>query len=287
MLPDPQRIAALVRACSIELSPHDRMAGAPLQDLFPAGTTVFVNAPPSVTPPEQIYACARLQRAGFIAVPHVLARTCRDFTAASDLLQRLAQEAGVTQILLLGGDAAQPAGPFASALSLLATGLVERHGIDTVAFAGYPEGHRHIDAANLQAALQAKLELARQRDLQSMLVTQFAFEAAPILRWLATVRFAGAACPIRIGLAGPASVAALARYAVRCGIGTSLRALTQGHAAIARIVGEGTPDRLIAALVAAENAAAPIDGLHLFAFGGARRTAAWRAGVLTDDRTQA
>ena len=33
--------------------------------------------------------------------------------------------------------------------------------------------------------------------------------------------------PIRVGLAGPAGLITLARYAVRCGIGNSLRVLTE------------------------------------------------------------
>jgi methylenetetrahydrofolate reductase (NADPH) len=128
----------------------------------------------------------------------------------------------------------------------------------------------------LQAALTAKLEVARRRGLAVSLVTQFGFEAAPILSWIAAQRGMGVTCPIRIGLAGPATVATLAKYAVRCGIGASLRALTRGHAAIARILTEADPGALVETLIAGENPQAPIDALHLFCFGGARRAAEWR-----------
>jgi methylenetetrahydrofolate reductase (NADPH) len=129
--------------------------------------------------------------------------------------------------------------------------------------------------------LLAKLEVARQRGLATSLVTQFGFEAQPIQGWIAARRAEGIACPIRIGLAGPATVATLAKYAVRCGIGASLRALAHGHAAIARILSEANPDALIDALVAGEDPAAPIDGLHIFTFGGARRAAAWHTQSLS------
>jgi methylenetetrahydrofolate reductase (NADPH) len=270
------RIAALVGACSIELSPRDEFIGPALSELLDPGMTVFVNSPSSVTQHDVLTACVRLQRAGFIAVPHVVARQLAGFTEASDFLRRLEAEAGVTQILLLGGDVKRPVGPFDSALSLLSTGVVEHYGIVAVAFAGYPEGHPQIETAALHAALLAKLELARQRGLATSLVTQFGFDAAPIQRWIAACRAEGITCPIRIGLAGPASVATLAKYAIRCGIGASLRALTHGHAAIARILTEANPDALIGALVAGEDPVAPIDGLHIFGFGGARRTAQWR-----------
>jgi methylenetetrahydrofolate reductase (NADPH) len=123
--------------------------------------------------------------------------------------------------------------------------------------------------------LRAKLALARQRGLEASLITQFGFEAAPIQRWIQSLRDDNILCPIRIGIAGPASVATLAKFAVRCGIGASLRALGRGQTAFARILVEAAPDALIETLAAAEHRGAPIGGLHFFSFGGVRRTAAW------------
>ena len=137
-------------------------------------------------------------------MPHVAARRLASFTQASDFLQRAAGEAGVERILLIGGDDS-PVGPFRASLDLLATGVVERHGIGHVAFGGYPEGHPAIDAHALDAALQAKVALARQRGLGVSLVTQFGFEAEPILRWIAAQRALGIDCPVHVGIAGPAT----------------------------------------------------------------------------------
>ena len=236
---------------------------------------MFVNFPPSAGWADVVQACVRLRRAGFEPVPHVVARRLASYADASDFLRRVAEQAAVTQVLLLGGDTSRPAGPFDSALALLSTGVVERYGITAVAFAGYPERHPQIGAPVLQAALRAKLELAGKRGLAVSLVTQFAFEAAPILDWMAAQRAAGVTCPIRVGLAGPASVATLAKYAVRCGIGGSLRALARGHAAFARVLTEADPGALIEALVAGEDPTAPIVALHVFCFGSVQRTAEW------------
>jgi methylenetetrahydrofolate reductase (NADPH) len=271
--------AVLLRGASIELSPRDDLAGPGLAGLFDLGTTVFVNNPPSVTHHDIVAACRRLAGAGFEPVPHVVARHLSGFTQASDFLARLAGEAGVSQILLLGGDTPRPAGPFASALDVLATGVVERHGIRDVAFAGYPEGHPLIALPQLEASLRAKLELARARALAVSVVTQFGFEAEPIQRWIAAQRADGMAGLIRIGVAGPASVATLAKFAVRCGVGASLRALAQRHAAFARILTEANPKALIDVLAAGLEPQPGI-GLHIFCFGGVRRTAAWRHQVL-------
>jgi methylenetetrahydrofolate reductase (NADPH) len=280
--PDPipdnlrrRRAAELIGSSTIEISPHDDPAREKLGELLEPGTTVLVNHPASVTHHDIVAACVKLRRAGFTPMPHIAARRLASFTQARDFLRRAAAEAEVKDVLIIGGDPARSVGPFRDGLELLATGLVEDHGIRRVAFAGYPEGHPSIDRHSLDRALRAKLALARQRGLEASLITQFGFEAAPIERWIGSLRDENILCPIRIGIAGPASVATLAKFAVRCGIGASLRALGRGQTAFARILLEATPDALIETLVAAEHRDAAKDGLHIFTFGGVRRTAAW------------
>jgi methylenetetrahydrofolate reductase (NADPH) len=274
------RVAELVAACSIEISPRDDFAGERLRELLDPGMTVFVNHPGSVTHHDVVAACARLRHAGFDPVPHIAVRRLASFTQANDFLQRAAAEADVRGAMIIGGDPDYPVGPFPDAYDLLASGLVEHHGLREVAFAGYPEGHPRIASGTLDEALRAKVELARRQGLDVSLVTQFGFDAAPILRWLAALRAQDIVCPILIGIAGPATVATLAKFAVRCGIGASLRALARGHTAFARILAEAGPEPLIGALVADEDPGRPIDGLHVFTFGGVRRTAEWIGGYL-------
>ncbi len=262
------RVAQLTGASSIELSPRDEFAGETLRGLLKPGTTVFVNYPASVSHHDIVAACVRLRRAGFEPVPHVAARRLASFTQASDFLLRAVNEARVERILLIGGDDS-PSGPFRASLDLLATGVVERSGVRAVSFGGYPEGHPAIDTATLDAALQAKVSLARQAGLAVSVVTQFGFEADPIARWIET---RAEACPVHVGIAGPASVATLAKFAIRCGIGASLRALARGHTAFARVLVEAAPDDLIVQLVAS---GAPVAGLHVYTFGGVRRAVEW------------
>ena len=276
-----RRVTELVAACSIEISPRDDFAGERLRELLDPGMTVFVNHPGSVTHHDIVAACARLQHAGFNPVPHVAVRRLASFTQASDFLQRAAAEAEVKAALIIGGDPEHPVGPFPDAYDLLSSGLVERHGLHEVLFAGYPEGHPRIASRTLNEVLRAKVGLARQSGLEVSLVTQFGFEAAPILRWIAALRAQDITCPVRVGIAGPATVATLAKFAVRCGIGASLRALARGHTAFARILAEAGPDALIGALVADEDPDLPIDGLHVFTFGGIRRTVEWIGGYLS------
>jgi methylenetetrahydrofolate reductase (NADH) len=269
------RAVELVAASSIEVSPRDDFAGERLLELLDPGRTVFVNHPASVTHHDIVAACARLRRAGFNPVPHIAVRRLASFTQANDFLHRAAAEADVGAALIIGGDPDQPVGPFPDAYDLLASGLVAHHGLREVAFAGYPEGHPRIASRSLNEVLHAKVALTSRQGLEVSVVTQFGFEAVPILRWIAALRDCDIVCPVRVGIAGPATVATLAKFAVRCGIGASLRRLARGHTAFARILAEAGPEAVIGELVAQEDRRWPIDGLHIFTFGGVRRTAEW------------
>ena len=120
---DRRRAAQLIGASSIEISPREELAGESLRELFEPGTRVFVNHPGTVTHHDIVAVCAKLQRAGFIPVPHVAARRLASFTQARDYLQRAAAEAGVTSVLLIGGDPDHPVGPFSGSFDLLETGV--------------------------------------------------------------------------------------------------------------------------------------------------------------------
>jgi methylenetetrahydrofolate reductase (NADPH) len=269
------RAAKLISAASIEISPRDHQIQDGLCGLLPMGATVFVNHPGSVTHHDIVAACVKLRLAGFTPIPHLVARRLVSFTQARDFLQRAVGEAAVTSVLLTGGDPAQPAGPFSDSADLLATGLVESYSIDNVVLAGHPEGHPRIDRRSLRAQLRTKLAAAQQRGLNVSLVTQFVFEPGPVEDWVSSLREEGVGCPIRIGVAGPATIATLAKFAVRCGIGASLRALGRGEAAFARILAEATSDALICSLAATGDGGVAFNGLHVFTFGGARRAAEW------------
>ena len=270
-----RRVVALTAAATIEISPRADLAREQLPEFLAAGETVFVNYPGSATHHDIVAACVNLRRAGFAPVPHVAARRLASFTQLRDFLQRARGEAGVTRIFVIAGDLVPAAGPFRDSLDLLATGLIEATGIGHVGFAGYPGGHPRIGRSSLASALRAKIAAARQRGLEVSLVTQFGFDAAAITRWIASLREDGILCPVRVGLAGPATIATLAKFAVRCGVGASLGALGRGQSAFARILTQATPDALLEALVALEGPDIPIEGLHLFTFGGVAHTLHW------------
>jgi methylenetetrahydrofolate reductase (NADPH) len=273
-------VARMLRGYSIEVNSNDaKVVDAALARLDP-GTEVFLTWIPGANPMDLIAPAARLRRAGLVPVPHIGARHIESTDQLERLAASLVGEAGVDRVLVIGGDRATPAGPYDSSLAVMQSEIFQKLGIIRIAIAGFPEGNPNISDGALNEALNAKLNFARAAGLQIAIVTQFCFEAAPIVDWLRRIRARGINVPVRVGLAGPAGLLTLGRYAVRCGIGNSLRVLTE-KPSFAKLLVEKGPKPIIrgvAATAGAENAAhSPfgIAGLHFFVFGGFNKTVDW------------
>lgn len=275
-------VAALLRGYSVEVTARDRAAVPVCRAHLRPGTEVYIAFVPDETHHTVVEQATRLRRAGFVPVPHVTARNFGSFTQASDFLARLAGEAGVERALVVAGDADRPAGPYASSLELLRTGLFQAHGLRRVGLAVYPEPHRKIGPEPLDEALVAKLDLAREAGLEAWLVSQFCFEAAPILRRAEALRSQGVDAPLRVGLAGPADRRSLWKYALHCGIGNSIKALGTRVDAVANLLSRKAPDGIVAEIAHARrrNPALGIEGVHLFTFGGVAGAASWANAAL-------
>jgi methylenetetrahydrofolate reductase (NADPH) len=272
---EPQRrIAAFMAKASFEttrLAPGDVDA---LAASMARGTPIYVSAVPARPPAEQIDTASRLGAAGFEPVPHIAAR---GFASGAELdrhLGRLAHEAGVRRVLVIGGDQAAPAGPFHAALEVIESGLLQARGIVEVGIAGYPDGHPRLAAIEIDRALAAKIETAGQTGLAVHIVTQFGFSAAPILAWITRLRDQGVDHKVRIGLAGPATLAGLLRYARICAVPASAQGLAS-HAGLARSVfGMMAPDWVLRPLAEASAQLGDI-APHIHAFGGLATAVRW------------
>lgn len=272
------RLLQFLEWATIEVTPHDPAVTAEIQALIPRGISVHITSLPGVDHSLMIETCARLQQAGYVPTPHITARSYRDGAALEEVLAELQRRAAVSRVLLLAGDVDRPCGEFASSLDILNTGLLETYGIRKVLLAGHPEGHAKVSNDELLEALAAKIAYCSDHGLATEIVTQFSFEAEPVLQWLARIRAAGIAEPVRIGVAGPAKTGTLIKYALRCGIGASVQALMRRPAAIAGLVTTASPDELIQELAAKLTPEhGEVAGIHLFVFGGLKATAKWLA----------
>jgi methylenetetrahydrofolate reductase (NADPH) len=277
------RLIELLQAASVEVPARQRDGVDELRDLFDPGTDIYISFPPAADYRDAVATAVALSRAGFNPVPHLPARAIASRAELVDFIARLTGEAGVGQALVIGGDVDPPRGPFAASIDLLESGELKRHGIGAVGFAGHPEGHPVVTRAVLEEALLAKIAHARKNGLEAYLVTQFCFEAEPILAWLKSLSRLGVDVPIRIGVAGPATATTLLRYAVRCGVGDSLRAIKTRTKTIGRLISEAGPEEVLRGVASglAESPDARVTGVHFFPFGGLGKTSDWISQTLS------
>jgi methylenetetrahydrofolate reductase (NADH) len=271
-------ISTLVKAGSLEASTRNLADIESYSGLLPTGSDVFTPWLPG-EPYHHLVAMARhLRQAGFNPVPHVSARRLTNVAAARDFFGRLQGEADVQRVLAVAGDSKAAAGPFDSSLALIEAGLLQEYGIRSVGIAGYPEGHRKIPETVLQTSLADKISVAQRTGMDLFMVSQFCFDGGLIVDWLRGLRARGVAIPVRIGVAGPATIRALLNYGVRCGIGNSLRAIGTQAISLTRLVVQQGPEKVVRR-VALDGKGLGIAGLHCFAFGGFAQTARWMENV--------
>jgi methylenetetrahydrofolate reductase (NADPH) len=268
-------LTALLPRASVEISSRGHQL-AQLRDHFAAGTEITITFLPGDNYRHNVETARALRGAGFNPVPHIAAREMASRDMLDDFLARLRGEADVTRVLLIAGDVVAAKGPFRSSLDIGGSGLIEAHGIRTVSVAGHPEGHPYLEAADAFKVLETWRDWATRSAIRIDVMTQFCFESAPILGWIDALDRRGIDLPVIIGLAGPATPATLTKFALRCGIGNSMRALRGQIGRLGRLLTDTGPDDVMAGLRAAPQAAtAMIAGFHLFPFGGLRKAADW------------
>lgn len=269
-----QAIVDLARGASIETSTRNVADVAGYAQMLPPGTDVHVTFLPGTPYHHVLSTATRLRQVGLNPVPHLAARRFASAAAVADFAARLRDEAGVTRVLLIAGDSDAAAGPFDSSLQVLETGVFEACGIRSIGVAGYPEGHRRISQQRLDEALEGKIRYAAAHGIDLFVVTQFCFEPQRVLDWLARLRARGVTLPVRIGVAGPATVRTLLAYALRCGIGASMKALGSQPVSLNRMLARHGPEDL-ARVIAPLATSLGVSGLHLFAFGRFDDSAKW------------
>lgn len=272
----PGPAGRMLRGASIEVMPRTADKVADFRAILAPGTRVYIAHIDGTPFADIVTAAARLRRDGFDVMPHLVARNHASRAALTDSVAGL-RDLGIDQALILAGGARSPAGPFASSLDLLDSGLLD--GFARLHVAGHPEGNRDIapDGADapILSALAQKQAFAAQAGIDMAIVTQFVFDAAPVTAWLDRLMAAGITLPVHLGLAGPAKLQTLIRFGIACGVGPSLSVLQKRAADLTRLVRPFTPDALLADLARARAGRPdwPIEQLHLFPLGGIAATA--------------
>ena len=267
--------ATMIDGYSLEMTARDIDALTSAAPRIMPATPIAVTFLPGETMDSRIAAAVQIRALGFEPMPHLSARRIGSHDELAAMVERCTAEAGVERMFIVAGDPPVPAGPFTDTMAVLQTGLLERHGIRAVGIAGHPDGHPAMDAAGLWKALAEKRQEIEARGMAALIVTQFGFDAAPFLAWLAELRARGIDVPVRIGVPGPAGIKTLLRFAGHCGVGASASVMAKYGVSLTRLLGSAGPDKLVDAFA---KGLGPEHGpvrLHFYPFGGLSRTVDW------------
>ena len=277
----PSDLSAVLSGFSLEVMPRTAAKVADFGAILPAGTRVYIAHIDGADEDGMVATAARLRAEGMVAMPHIPARSIAGRAALARLVGRYRDEAGVEQALLLAGGARRPAGDLTSSIDLFETGLFDD--FTRLHVAGHPEGNRDIDPdggeANAMAALEWKQAFARARGIEMAIVTQFVFDLQPVIGWAGRLSARGIDLPVHLGLAGPAKLQTLIRFAIASGVGPSLSVLQRRARDVTKLVRPFEPTDLVTALARhrAAHPGFPVKGVHFYPFGGTAATAEWIA----------
>jgi methylenetetrahydrofolate reductase (NADPH) len=266
-------LAELLRKPRFEILPLPGIEEQVLEHLT-TDVKVTVTASPRRGLEATLDLSERLAGAGYAVVPHLSARLVRDRVHLEETVARL-RAAGVRELFVPAGDAAEP-GEFAGAAELLLAMGPLRAEFDEIGITGYPESHHLISDEETIQAMFAKAPMA------TCIISQICFDAEVIAAWIAEVRRRGTALPIWIGLPGSVEYAKLVRISMKIGLGESARFLRHHGNWMARLLTrQFRPDPLLRALgPTVTDPAANVGGFHLYTFNEVARTERWRRRAL-------
>ena len=274
-------VEAFLQGYSIEVMPRTASKVEDFRAILPKGTRVYVAHIEGTPIEDMVSTAARLNAEGFDVMPHFPARIIKDQATLTDWIARYQGEANVNQALLLAGGVTKPHGDYHSSMQLMESGEFDRAGFKRLHVAGHPEGNKDIDPtggmANVDEALRWKQDFSNRSDAEMALVTQFAFESGPIIEWAKSLEDAGINIPIHIGIAGPAKLQTMIKFAIACGVGPSLRVLQRRAKDVTKLLLPFEPTEVISELAAhaAANPDTNIVKVHFFPLGGIKTNANW------------
>ncbi len=272
------QLEAFLQGYSIEVMPRTAEKIDDFRALLPRGTRVYVAHIEGTLIEDMVATAKRVAAEGFDVMPHFPARIIKDKATLTDWVARY-RDVGVAQALLLAGGVAQPYGDFATSMDLLDSGAFA--GFTRLHVAGHPEGNKDIDPDGsdrmVMEAARWKSAFAERTDAKMAMATQFCFEAAPVIAWVDRLAAEGVKLPVHIGIAGPAKLQTLIKFAIACGVGPSLRVLQKRAMDVTKLLLPYEPTEVLADL-AAHKAKTPgfgIEQVHFFPLGGIKTNAQW------------
>jgi len=266
---------------SIEVIPKTIAKIESFTEILPKNTRVYIAHLKNEDIEPMVTAAKRLNDEGFKVMPHMPAREIKNHAMLNNWISMYQNEAGVDEALLLAGSSPEPAGDYDSSIQLIESGLFDKAGFKRLHVAGHPEGNKDIDpdggVKNISDALSWKQEFSKRTDAEMAITTQFCFDANVVKKWADEIKKDGIDIPIHIGIAGPAKLKTLLKFSVECGIGSSMKILTQRAKDITKLLLPYKPTQILKDLseFKLQEPELNIEQVHFFPFGGIKQTSDW------------
>jgi methylenetetrahydrofolate reductase (NADPH) len=272
-----KNISKLIKNFSIEVMPRTLGKLENIENLWPKKTRVYIAHLEGTTIEDMLVTAKRIKSASFIPMPHFPARIIKDNKVLEDWINRYS-EIGVKEALLLAGGVDRPLGNLSNSMELLSTGLFEKYGFERLHVAGHPEGNKDIDPngsdINVMNALKWKQDYSKDTKAKISIATQFLFESKPVIDWANKILSNGITLPINVGIAGPAKLQTMIKFAIACGVGPSLRVLERRAKDITKLLFPFEPTNILTELAdyKESNPNTNIEGIHFFPLGGIEKS---------------
>ena len=228
---------------SIETTPNVYVKYGSFSELVSLKNSIYVTYLPDDDAKRIIETSKKLTEEGYDVIPHLPARTIKNYSDLEAYIGSLSEKAGCKKILVIGGGGKQK-GNISSSMDVLKTELLSKFNFNEVGLAGHPEGNPDISDEDIDKAIIEKNAFARNTNLKLYLATQFFFEAYSLQNWEKKLNLLNNNLDIHAGIPGPATLKTLVGYATSCGIGNSIRFLSKQAMNITKLASTRTPDKL-------------------------------------------
>ncbi len=285
-----KNISKLIKNFSIEVMPRTLGKLENIENLWPKNTRVYIAHLEGTTIEDMLITAKRIKSARFVPMPHFPARIIKDNKVLEDWINRYS-EIGVNEALILAGGVDRPLGNLSNSMELLSTGLFEKYGFERLHVAGHPEGNKDIDPIgsdiNVMNALKWKQDYSKDTKAKMSIATQFLFESKPVIDWANKILSNGITLPINVGIAGPAKLQTMIKFAIACGVGPSLRVLERRAKDITKLLFPFEPTSILTELAdyKESNPNTNIEGIHFFPLGGIEKSSDFIKNITTAQHT--
>ena len=266
---------------SVEVMPRTLAKVKDLTNLFPEGTRIYVAHIEGVDILDMVEASKRLADYGYHVMPHFPARIIKDERTLENWIKSYAEDAGVSEALLLAGSPRNSIGSLDNSMQLLDSGLFDKYGFGRLHVAGHPEGNKDIDhdssGDRIAEALRWKQMFSERTDAQMAVVTQFSFSATSVVKWAESLQKNKIDLPVHVGVAGPTKLQTLIKFAISCGVGPSIKVLQKRATDLSKLLLPYEPTDVLLELAAQLDCLQKtnIRNIHFFPLGGIQATADW------------